>query len=72
MVQMLAIGLGVTVGGGLVTLFTARIGEAGPAFRLAVVVVSMITLLSALVFRRLDVGELGKGRRAASVSARTP
>jgi EmrB/QacA subfamily drug resistance transporter len=72
MVQMLAIGLGVTVGGGLVTVFTARIGDAGPAFRLAFVVVGLITLLSALVFRRLDVAELGKGRRAATASARTP
>ncbi|CAG2147171.1 putative transport protein HsrA [Cupriavidus yeoncheonensis] len=72
MVQMLAIGLGVTVGGGLVTLFSARLGEAGPAFRLAFVVVGTITLLSALVFRRLDVAELGKGRRAAPASARTP
>jgi hypothetical protein len=71
MVQMLAIGLGVTVGGGLVTVFTARLGDAGPAFRLAFVVVGLITLLSALVFRRLDVAELGKGRRAASASART-
>jgi EmrB/QacA subfamily drug resistance transporter len=72
MVQMLAIGLGVTVGGGLVTLFSAQFGEAGPAFRLAFVVVGTITLLSALVFRRLDVAELGKGRRAAPAAARTP
>ncbi|CAG2156073.1 multidrug transporter subunit MdtD [Cupriavidus numazuensis] len=69
MVQMLAIGLGVTVGGGLVTLFSDRIGDAGPAYRLAFVVVGTITLLSALVFRRLDTAELGKGRRAAAARA---
>jgi MFS family permease len=66
MVQMLAIGLGVTIGGGLVTLFSGHLGTAGTAFRLAFLCVGVITLLSALVFRRLDVEELGKGRRATA------
>ncbi|KWR87143.1 multidrug transporter subunit MdtD [Cupriavidus sp. IDO] len=66
MVQMLAIGLGVTIGGGLVTLFSGHLGTAGTAFRLAFLCVGVITLLSALVFRQLDMEELGKGRRATA------
>lgn len=54
MVQMLAMGLGVSIGGGLVSLFAAG-GDAGHAFRIAFVVVGMVTLASALVFRRIDV-----------------
>ncbi|WP_454056535.1 multidrug transporter subunit MdtD [Cupriavidus sp. Marseille-Q8015] len=65
MVQMLAIGLGVTIGGGLVSLFSAKLGVAAPAYRLAFGSVGRITMLSALVFRRLDVAELTQPRRAS-------
>lgn len=54
MVQMLAIGLGVSIGGGLVTLFSAQLGSAALGFRLSFVCVGVITLLSAWVFRHLD------------------
>lgn len=53
MVQMLAMGLGVTIGGGLVSVFAAH-GGAATAFRIAFVVVGLVTLASALVFRRID------------------
>ncbi|MGO4327701.1 multidrug transporter subunit MdtD [Cupriavidus sp. 2TAF22] len=70
MVQMLAIGLGVTIGGGLVSLFSAQLGMSGTAYRLAFFSVGMITLMSALVFRRLDVEQFDKGRRTAGVASR--
>nr|WP_164707861.1 multidrug transporter subunit MdtD [Paraburkholderia phosphatilytica] len=54
MVQMLAIGLGVSIGGGLVNLFTPHGGSAATGFRLAFICVGVITLISALVFRKLD------------------
>jgi MFS family permease len=54
MVQMLAIGLGVSIGGGLVNLFTDEWGSAALGFRLSFACVGVITLVSALVFRRLD------------------
>jgi EmrB/QacA subfamily drug resistance transporter len=54
MVQMLAIGLGVSIGGGLVSVFSAQVGSAALAFRIAFVCVGVITLLSAVVFRFLD------------------
>jgi MFS transporter, DHA2 family, multidrug resistance protein len=54
MVQMLAIGLGVSIGGGLVNLFTGQWGSAALGFRLSFACVGAITLVSALVFRRLD------------------
>jgi predicted MFS family arabinose efflux permease len=54
MVQMLAIGLGVSIGGGLVNLFSAQSGSGALGFRLAFVCVGVITLLSAWVFRHLD------------------
>lgn len=67
MVQMLAIGLGVTIGGGLVGVFSgADDAMLARAFTLAFLCVGAITLLSALVFRRLDAESLnGSGRRAA-------
>jgi hypothetical protein len=68
MVQMLAIGLGVTIGGGLVSLFSVKLGVAAPAYRLAFLTVGVITLLSALVFRRLDAEVLNPKR--AAVEAR--
>ncbi|WP_287864916.1 multidrug transporter subunit MdtD [Achromobacter sp.] len=66
MVQMLAIGLGVTIGGGLVGVFSgADNAMLGRAFMLTFLCVGAITLLSALVFRRLDAESLnGAGRRA--------
>ena len=54
MVQMLAIGLGVSIGGGLVNLFSAQWGSAALGFRLSFVCVGVITLVSAWVFRHLD------------------
>jgi predicted MFS family arabinose efflux permease len=54
MVQMLAIGLGVSIGGGLVNLFSAQVGSAALGFRHAFVCVGVITLVSAWVFRHLD------------------
>jgi len=51
---MLAIGLGVSIGGGLVNLFAAQWGSAALGFRLSFVCVGAITLMSAWVFRRLD------------------
>lgn len=67
MVQMLAIGLGVTIGGGLVGVFSgADDAMLARTFTLAFLCVGAITLLSALVFRRLDAESLnGSGRRAA-------
>lgn len=70
MVQMLAIGLGVTIGGGLVSVFTAQLGVAGTAYRLAFFSVGTITLLSALVFRRLDAEQFGKNGSPARVASR--
>jgi MFS family permease len=65
MVQMLAMGLGVSIGGGLVNLFTMQLGSAATGFRLSFVCVGTITLVSALVFRRLEeapgaVGTVGR------------
>lgn len=54
MVQMLAMGLGVSIGGGLVNLFSAQWESAAAGFRLSFVCVGVITLVSALVFRRLE------------------
>ncbi|MBN3759555.1 DHA2 family efflux MFS transporter permease subunit [Burkholderia sp. Ac-20365] len=67
MVQMLAIALGVSIGGGLVNLFSAGMGSASTGFMFSFVCVGVITLLSALVFRRLDVSPA----RPAAVGART-
>ena len=69
MVQMLAIGLGVTIGGGLVSLFTTHAGMGGGAYRLAFLTVGLITLASAAVFRRLDMAELEKGRGGRGAAA---
>ncbi|CAJ0706923.1 putative transport protein HsrA [Ralstonia edaphis] len=54
MVQMLAIGLGVSIGGGLVSLFSVKLGVAAPAYRLAFFTMGVVTVLSAFIFRRLD------------------
>jgi EmrB/QacA subfamily drug resistance transporter len=67
MVQMLAIGLGVTIGGGLVGLFSGEGSAAlGRAFSLSFLSVGAITLLSAWIFRRLHMASLrAPGGRAA-------
>ncbi len=54
MVQMLAMGLGVSIGGGLVQAFAAHGGSAQGGFKFSFVCVGAITLLSALLFRHID------------------
>ncbi|WP_274620160.1 multidrug transporter subunit MdtD [Herbaspirillum sp. C7C2] len=55
MVQMLAIGLGVTIGGTMVNAFKSPEGAATNAsFQITFVIVGVITLVSAWVFRRMD------------------
>ena len=54
MVQMLALGLGATIGGGLVGLLSGELHSTGAAFRYTFIVVGVITLLSGVVFRWLD------------------
>jgi EmrB/QacA subfamily drug resistance transporter len=54
MVQMLALSLGVSVSGGLVGLFSHGPRADAMGFRLTFVCVGAITLLSTLVFRRLE------------------
>jgi len=55
MVQMLAIGLGVTAGGTLVNLFKDASGAATSfSFQITFVIVGVITLASAWVFHRMD------------------
>jgi MFS family permease len=54
MVQMLALGMGATIGGGLVALLSGELQSTALAFRYTFVVVGVITLLSAWVFRWLD------------------
>ncbi|WP_454690655.1 multidrug transporter subunit MdtD [Achromobacter aloeverae] len=64
MVQMLAISLGVTMGGTMVGWFSSD--DAHPpamAFRLTFAIVGIITLVSGFIFRRMD-AELLNGRRA--------
>jgi hypothetical protein len=51
---MLAMGLGVSIGSGLVEWFSGEWGAPVAAFRVSFVSVGLITLVSALVFRRLD------------------
>ncbi|WP_244848658.1 DHA2 family efflux MFS transporter permease subunit [Caballeronia sp. SL2Y3] len=54
MVQMLAIGLGVSIGGSLVQVFEGHFGSASLGFKLSFVCMGVVTLLSGAVFRRLD------------------
>jgi len=55
MVQMLAIGLGVTIGGTMVNAFKNAEGLAtNTSFQITFVIVGVITLVSAWVFRRMD------------------
>ncbi len=58
MVQMLAISLGVTSGGALVDLFGQRT-HINSGFAPAFLSMGAVTLVSALVFRRLDEGAVG-------------
>ncbi|QSN62520.1 DHA2 family efflux MFS transporter permease subunit [Caballeronia sp. M1242] len=54
MVQMLAIGLGVSIGGSLVQVFEGHFGSASLGFKLSFACMGVVTLLSGAVFRRLD------------------
>ncbi|WAH55759.1 MFS transporter [Pseudomonas silvicola] len=54
MVQILAIGLGVIIGGGVVNLLSASAGEAAVAYRWAFIVVGLFTLASGVIFRALE------------------
>jgi EmrB/QacA subfamily drug resistance transporter len=54
MVQMLAIGLGVSIGGSLVQAFQGEFGSAALGFKMSFVCMGVVTLLSGAVFRRLD------------------
>lgn len=54
MMQMLAMGLGVSIGGGLINLFAALCGSTASGFMLSFVCMGAVTLLSSLVFRRID------------------
>jgi hypothetical protein len=51
---MLAIGLGVSIGGSLVQVFEGQFGSAAVGFKLSFVCMGVVTLLSGVVFRRLD------------------
>jgi EmrB/QacA subfamily drug resistance transporter len=68
MVQMLAIGLGVSIGGGLVSVFSENLGSAALAFRIAFVCVGLVTLASAIVFRFLDAEPPRPAPQAAATS----
>lgn len=74
MVQILAIGLGVSIGGGgLVSLFSVKLGVAAPAYRLAFFTMGVVAVFSALIFRKLDAKPtplLTKNLEAEAVQAR--
>ncbi|MGN6318696.1 multidrug transporter subunit MdtD [Trinickia sp.] len=53
MVQMLAMGLGVSIGGALVKVFSEQSSATAMGFRMAFVCVGVITLGSALIFRQI-------------------
>lgn len=59
MVQMLALGLGVTIGGTMVKQLNQWHWMQGWSFALTFICVGTVTLLSALVFRRMDPQYLG-------------
>ncbi|WP_267845327.1 multidrug transporter subunit MdtD [Robbsia betulipollinis] len=54
MVQMLAIGLGVSISSALVRIFSDMLGSTTAGFRVSFAVVGVITLLSAFVFRHVN------------------
>lgn len=66
MVQMLAIGLGVSIGGSLVQVFEGHFGSTSIGFRLSFVCMGVVTLLSGVVFRRLDVEPRTPARASAA------
>jgi EmrB/QacA subfamily drug resistance transporter len=68
MVQMLAIGLGATIGGGLVALFSSGMHDGTSAYRWAFACLGVVTLLSAAVFRRLDASTFRPPQPAARVA----
>jgi EmrB/QacA subfamily drug resistance transporter len=70
MVQMLAIGLGVSIGGSLVQTFQGEFGSAALGFRLTFLCVGAITLASAFVFRQLDTSPRPVGRGARVMGGR--
>ena len=53
MVQMLAMGLGVSIGGALVTLFAGHWASMIVGFRMSFVCLGAITLVAALIFRKI-------------------
>jgi EmrB/QacA subfamily drug resistance transporter len=69
MVQMLALGLGVTVCGGLVGIFSDGPHATLTGFRLTFVCIGAITLLSGFVFRRLDAEGLETGPKTSARGA---
>ena len=54
MVQMLAMGLGVSIAGAAVRVFSAASGSPSLGFRMGFVVVGSISLAATLIFRRID------------------
>ncbi|GAU04171.1 DHA2 family efflux MFS transporter permease subunit [Burkholderia stabilis] len=66
MMQMLAMGLGVSIGGGLVNLFAAWWGSMGRGFMLSFACMGAVTLLSSVVFRRIDAAAPPAGAAARS------
>jgi MFS family permease len=58
MVQMLALGFGATIGGGLLNLLSDEFQSTALAFRWTFVAVGAITLVSAALFRWLENSEL--------------
>jgi predicted MFS family arabinose efflux permease len=70
MVQMLAIGLGVSIGGSLVQVFQGPFSTA-TGFRLSFACMGTVTLLSCLVFRRLEAGPRGTPPATPSTRAGT-
>jgi MFS family permease len=53
MAQMLATGLGVTIGAGLINLFGSGLGSTAHGFRWAFVTLGLVTAVSSLIFRRM-------------------
>jgi EmrB/QacA subfamily drug resistance transporter len=66
MVQMLAMGMGATIGGGLVGVLSGELASTAAAFRWTFVVVGAITLASGVVFKWLDDPKGAAARTAMS------
>ena len=64
MVQMLAISLGVSISGALVSVFARQFGSTGTGFRMAFACVGVVTLLSTPVFRLIQ--SVGVGVKQAA------